>query len=72
MALRISPEPNCKYCHGTGEITDWVPYGDTDAAMTTTCDCVLEQVPEGHEDEYIIIDPVRLMVRSAPEFEYDE
>ena len=72
MALRISPESSCKYCHGSGEVVDWVPWGNTDAAMTETCHCVTEQIPEGHENDHIIIDTLRLRVRPAPEFEYDE
>ncbi len=29
----------CEYCHGSGEITDYVPYGDTWVTMVQACEC---------------------------------
>ena len=34
--------PECKYCHGTGIVYDWVPYGSTNVRMETECDCVFD------------------------------
>ncbi len=39
----------CKYCGGSGEVTDYVPYGDTWVAMTQACDCQLEEEDETDE-----------------------
>jgi RecJ-like exonuclease len=36
------PNPNCRYCHGTGIVTDWVPYGSTNVPMDSDCDCMYE------------------------------
>lgn len=34
------PDPNCRYCRGTGQVVDYVPYGDTSVPMYTECECV--------------------------------
>jgi hypothetical protein len=54
--LRIKPSLTCKACLGTGEVNDWVDYGSTTVPMPSVCDCVLEQIPEGREDEEVEID----------------
>jgi hypothetical protein len=54
--LRIKPSLTCKACRGYGEVTDLVPYGMGSTAMQSYCDCVLEQIPEGREDEGVEID----------------
>jgi hypothetical protein len=54
--LRIKPSLTCKACLGTGEANDFVPYGMGSVPMPTICDCVLEQIPEGREDEEIELD----------------
>jgi hypothetical protein len=54
--LKIKPDPNCEACLGTGEVSDSVDYGSTTVSMPSVCDCVLEQVPEGREDEEIELD----------------
>lgn len=40
--------PDCYYCHGSGTVIDWVPYGDGNVPMTTICECVanLEEIEE--------------------------
>ena len=35
------PNPDCSYCHGTGIVTDYVPYGSTNVPMDTECECVV-------------------------------
>jgi hypothetical protein len=54
--LKIKPSLTCKACLGTGEVNDFVDYGSTTVPMPSLCDCVLEQVPEGREDEEVEID----------------
>jgi DnaJ-class molecular chaperone len=43
------PKENCKHCHGTGIVTDWVPYGSTNVPMDSDCDCMYEDEPEPDE-----------------------
>ena len=40
----VKPDPDCALCHGTGEVSDSVDYGDTKVSMFTLCDCVEMQV----------------------------
>jgi hypothetical protein len=54
--MKIKPDPACKCCHGFGYAVDWVDWGATTAAMETLCDCVLNQVPAGREDEEVELD----------------
>ena len=42
----IPPDPHCQCCHGRGVVTDWVDYGSTVVPLDSTCDCVLEQLPD--------------------------
>jgi len=55
MTLRIKPRDDCKACHGTGEVNNWVPvpFGVGMCAETLYCDCVIEQIPDDAEDEDI-------------------
>ena len=55
--VRVTPIPGCKGCNGTGEVIDWVPYGNTNVAMPSTCDCVNEQIPEDKWDWHVEIVP---------------
>lgn len=48
--LLIRPNPQCKQCHGEGEVFDSVPYGSTIAYLPSFCHCVEEQIEEGQED----------------------
>ena len=54
---RITPNPNCRYCHGLGEIDgDWVPYGMGNAQLPADfCDCVTSQLQ--NEDSEIELTP---------------
>ena len=38
-------DKDCKMCHGTGIIIDWVPrpFGPGDVRMETGCDCIYEE-----------------------------
>ena len=44
--MKIQPDPNCEYCHGTGEVWDTVDYGSTTASFLSLCSCIEEQIPE--------------------------
>lgn len=49
--MKIKPDPDCEYCHGTGEVLDWVDYGSTVVSMPSLCSCVEEQIPEDFDGE---------------------
>jgi len=51
----ITPRKDCRYCHGTGQVNDWVDYGSTTVSMPSICDCVTEQAE--YEDSVIEIVP---------------
>lgn len=53
--MKIKPDPNCKYCHGTGEVYDTVDYGSTVAYLPSFCSCVEEQIPEDWDGEIELI-----------------
>jgi hypothetical protein len=48
--IQITPTPGCRHCGGSGEVIDYVPYGNANVPMLSMCDCVTEQVPEDKED----------------------
>ena len=52
---RITPDPDCEFCRGDGEVRDWVDYGSTKVSMLSFCTCVEEQAE--HEDSEIVIVP---------------
>lgn len=52
MIYKIKPKPGCKYCHGTGDVYDAVPYGSTTAWLPSLCDCVCDQIPEDFDDRH--------------------
>lgn len=70
MIYKITPLSNCRFCHGTGEVAEYHPYGSTYATEYLVCDCVLEQLPEDFEDgkDDFEID----LPDDEPEFEYDD
>lgn len=70
---KITPELQCKFCHGSGVVAEHHPYGSTYATEYLTCDCVIEQLPEDFDDykDDIDITPNRITVQDGPEFEYD-
>jgi hypothetical protein len=37
---KITPDPKCPICHGTGTVTDWVDYGSTRVPIETPCECL--------------------------------
>lgn len=37
---------DCPYCHGSGTVYDWVPYGMGNVQMPTDCNCVVFQLEE--------------------------
>ena len=53
---RITPDPNCKTCHGTGFVTDWVPmpFGSGNCSMETFCGCVEDQLQDEDADIEIV------------------
>lgn len=52
--LTITPREGCPYCRGTGTVYDTVDWWGATAQMPSTCDCVLEQLPDNYEDDYEI------------------
>ena len=48
--VQITPIPGCRNCNGSGEVVDYVPYGNTHVPMPSICDYVSEQVPEDKWD----------------------
>lgn len=71
---KVTADPNCKHCHGSGVISEHHPYGSTWAAEDLVCDCVLEQLPEEYDwkDEIDIEPAYDMLVSDGPEFEYDD
>lgn len=54
MTLTITAREGCKYCFGTGYVSDWVDYGSTRMSMQSICDCVIEQLPANYDDDFEI------------------
>lgn len=50
MTRQIVPSRECKACHGSGEVNDWVDYGSTRVAMPSVCGCVEEQLTEAEAE----------------------
>lgn len=40
--VREPADPQCRVCHGTGVVIDWVPrpFGPGNVRMESVCDCV--------------------------------
>jgi hypothetical protein len=75
MICKITPMEHCRYCHGTGTVTEWHDYGSTRAAEYLTCDCVSEQLPEEFDDRADEVEIVRtpvLSVRPGREYEPED
>jgi len=51
---QIKPKSGCIHCRGTGEITDWVPYGSTTVPMRSFCSCVEEQIEDDDVEVEIV------------------
>jgi len=51
----ITPEQDCPFCHGTGEVNDWVDYGSTKVPMPSLCGCVEEQMEDPESAVEIVI-----------------
>jgi hypothetical protein len=49
--LKVKPDPECKYCGGCGEVSDWVPYGIGNTPLFSYCSCVEDQIPEDYDDD---------------------
>jgi hypothetical protein len=43
------PDPNCEFCHGTGVVYDWVPYGSTNVPMPSACECAFRNEPQEYD-----------------------
>lgn len=39
---KILANPRCVCCQGTGEVNDFVPWGDTYVSMPSVCECCIE------------------------------
>jgi len=69
MIYKITPNPKCKVCHGSGSEANNVPWGSTYATEWLLCDCISEQLPEEFDDAKDEIEVVPLS--SEPEWEFD-
>lgn len=71
---KITADSNCKFCHGSGTVTEYHPYGSTVAAENLTCDCVTEQLTEEFNDYTDEIEVIQTNWQGSdgPEFEYDD
>lgn len=50
--FRITARRECKFCHGSGTVTDYVDYGSTVVGMNSDCDaCVEAGWPDGADDD---------------------
>ncbi len=52
--MKVMAYSTCPACHGTGEVVDYVPYGDTSVPMPSACDdCISRAISDGllTEDE---------------------
>lgn len=69
----IAPVQNCKFCHGSGSVVEYHPYGATVAGETLICDCILEQLPEEYDEgkDTFFVDYSGPICEDGPEFEYD-
>jgi hypothetical protein len=56
--VRITPDPDCKNCLGTGIVYDIVDYGSTTARLSSFCNCVEAQIGDELMDEDIEIELV--------------
>lgn len=56
MKQFVKPDPDCKLCHGNGEVFDTVDYGSSTASLPSFCDCVEMQAIEDVDDIELILD----------------
>jgi len=63
---KITPDPNCPICRGSGEVYEHHPYGSTTATETLWCDCMVEQLPEEWDDWNDEIELVTLPEKLGP------
>jgi hypothetical protein len=69
--IKIYPNPNCRYCHGKGEINDWVDYGSTRVPMPSLCDCILDQLPDDFNDRDTFVEVVIDEYYDVPPGDFD-
>lgn len=51
MKYIVEASINCKFCRGSGLVTDYVPYGSISVPMRSTCECFEVNLPEEFDDE---------------------
>ena len=44
--IELKADKNCKFCHGSGTVYDWVPYGSTNVSMPSDCECVFDSATD--------------------------
>lgn len=42
--LVLKAKKDCRECHGSGTVTDWVDYGSAKIAMNSDCECIYKYV----------------------------
>ena len=51
----MKADPTCRYCQGTGIVTDWVDCGNMRVPLETTCSCAVTICPIcGSDDTYYV------------------
>ena len=66
MAFRHVAFADCKFCHGTGEVIDSVPYGNSYSNWSNICEACVSRVIEEHdleEDSCVLLVPIRRLDR---------
>ena len=64
---KITPDADCKACHGTGLVTEWVPWGATSTAMESYCDCVIEQINDDNDEIELVFPCEHGFTSSCPD-----
>lgn len=54
----IQPKQDCPFCHGTGEVNDWVPapFSSGNVPMPSLCGCVEEQTDDDTDEVLLDLD----------------
>ena len=68
----MNPDPDCPYCGGTGDVVDWVPYGDTNVPMYAECECWQPDELDEQEFNLVLLYEGDLVKALSIDFDYEE
>lgn len=75
MSIQITPNPECKACHGIGKVKGDsvpVPFGIGNCSLPDSyCDCVYDQIPDEGEEFDDEIDIELTLAPNVLEAEYE-